>query len=314
MGMNERITPWRGRVTLEAHDARTGRLVDRVIVANAYTTAGAQLYASALAGGTGIALSHIDLGSGGYTLSACDSASGWSTAPTVDAATFREGIAALKGTAAASGSVVYAYPTSVGGTAVMSSPTASVDMYLRLTSRSAVDLAGSYVRVYSPSSAYRQISFAGIETATGLPMADSTWTRCAIPTSAAGWATGSGSPAWGTVTGVGVVVKAAGAGTATVHWDQMLGLTGLGTATSELVTYQSTPGSRGLTALTGLWATAGTVSAQTAWAESEMVGDVSYAGIYANSGATLVAVAPLVYYKSPSVVLTVTWTIDVAGG
>lgn len=307
--------PWAGFATIETWDARSGELIERIQARNAYTNVAARDYASAL-GGSAVTLtvSHIDTGLGNV-LSLCESTSGWTGSPVLDNSIYREGAGALKGSASASGSAVYYHATSSGGTVNIGTG-GTAEFAFRLTTRSATDLTGSQLRLYSGSTAdWRYITLTDAETATGLTLADTTWTRLSIPVSAAGWTTGAGTPSWTSVTGIGVVVKASGSGTAVAHWDQVVGLGAIGTAASTIATLTATPGSRGVKAVTELSVSGGTVTAAATWASTEGVGDISWVGLYGKSGSTLIACAPMTtFYKSASVVMTIRWTATVAGG
>lgn len=309
------VRPWTGYVTLETRDAVTGELLDRITAPNAYTQVGAEAYAAKLAGGTAsITLTAADLGNGGQTISMCDSIIGWSGSPALDTSVYRQGIGALRGSASASGTTNYYHATSApGGTAMISGASDAVELYLRLSSRTATNLAASALRVYTGSTAnYRQMTFSAIESAGTVTLADATWVKPRIPTTSGSWTT-VGSPSWGTVTGMGVVLVAAGAGTTLAYWDQCIGIAAVGTAAGTVAAFAVTPGSLGSKTLTDLTNSGGgTIIARTAWVESEMVGDAYWAGLY--SGATLVACAPLTYYKPAGAVLSLVWTVTVAGG
>lgn len=316
MGMiRETWRPWTGVVTAELRDEATGALLHRATGLNAYCDAAAADYASMLAGtAKTLTISHIDVGYGGPLICACDSTSGWTGSPTLDTSVYREGTGSLKGSAVSSGTSTYYHATSASGS-VNVGVDGAVDLYLRLTTRSATDLTASYLRVYTTSTSnYRRITFAAIETATGLTLADATWVRLSIPASDAGWTTGAGTPDWTNVTGMGIVVKASGAPTAEVYWDQVLGLPYIDDLPATLQVLTATPGSRGQKAITAIALDVNEVTTSAAWSGTEIVGDFSYAGVYANSGSTLVGIVPLAAYKAYGAVLTVRWTITINGG
>jgi hypothetical protein len=314
MAVSTVVPPWQGLVTLEAYDAATGALLERIVTPNTYTQAAALAYANALASGTAIPLklSHIDVGTGGYMVSNANSTSGWSGSPTLDTSVYKEGTGALNGTVVAPGTAHFYHATSYGGTVTMGTG-GSMSAWLRLTSRAAANLTSSKLRFYAygGTANYIEMTLANVETVGGVTLADLTWTQAVLPTSHASWAT-AGTATWQTITGMGVVLVGA-SGTATIHWDQVLGMPAYSAA--DRVNWSATVGSRGLNAITtGPTTAGGTVVAAAGWVEGDIVGDMAYAGLYANSGSTLFAVAPLAYYKAAGVVISLTWTVVCAGG
>lgn len=300
----------RGHVTFTETDD-DGRVVSVTEADNAFTDGYASFIAQLMGSGgsPSMPLTHISLGTGGFTIDNCDAITGWSSTPTLDTTTYKQGTGALSATQTASTSGTYARNNAISATDAASG---SIEVWLRLTSRGTFDLASSQFRVYTNASAtkYYYITLAGIEALLGA-FSDATWKLCRIPV---GSFTGSGSPAWASVTGSGVVVAANAGGSATLKWDDVrqypASLPASKTATAVA-------DERSKVALTTLVYTGPlTVTATAYWTAGSTANGTFYlAGLWGGTaGATLASIVAQTFTKTPGYNLTITWTLTFAGG